>query len=610
MRQIIIKKKKKIKVHRYRRMMKRVLAASAAAVFFILAGTTLTVYGSEEVKQSAQAPREVITQILHKHAGSSIEQGGCYSVPVLHQHEGDEKSGGVCYQTPVFHNHIGNENESGGCYTKPVYHEHQGDEQQGGGCYEEITHIHGAECYQQADCLMNHAPDGNILETWTDTCFGHGQTTFGKSKGIATHMDCGKGEEERIYRYCLTCGSVSPSLHSYQKLVCQTEEGTVTGYERNCGKDETTIDGYETSCGFEEAEIEGYLISCQKKIDGYAAGCGLNENQLCGRVILRNETEGKAQQAVLSVCLEDLTGGQLKLCVPAYEWRDESGRLIGSGEKIEVNENGKYSILVKLENKDVQEAGLCSSILIDNIEKENASPSPEASPSSKTPLPTSTPKTQTETAPEEHGNSLSEESSSNNEERKALVPQAREIANTAASEEAQEEFRTVGRTKKAFIPEKIEGSPLPEKPPVIKESRIVEAEEFKAPMEEVTVKESRENPGIFSTRAVRVIAISGGAALFLFAMVLLLIYLRRSVSVFNDNGEGRMLFLGRCMVKYENSCYGIVISQAMEEKAWTNRYCIKPGLFRIGKKEGEELIITKGNKSITAYLEKEMIVML
>lgn len=608
MRQIIIKKKKKTKVHRCCRRMKRALAAAAA--FFILAGTPLLVYGSEEVKQSAQAPREVITQILHKHVGSSLEQGGCYRVPVLHQHEGDEKSGGACYQTPVYHNHAGNENESGGCYTKPVYHEHQGDELQGGGCYEEITHTHGAECYQQADCLMNHAPDGNILETWTDTCFGHGQTTFGKSKGIATHMDCGKGEEEKIYRYCLTCGSVSPSLHSYQKLVCRTEEGRVTGYERNCGKDETTIDVYETSCGFEETEIEGYLISCQKKIDGYAAGCGLNENQLCGRVILRNETEGKAQQAVLSVCLEDLTGGKLKLCVPAYEWRDERGRLIGSGEKIEVNENGRYSILVKLENQDVQEAGLRSSILIDTIEKENASPSPEASPSPKAPLPATTPETQTETAPEDHGNSSSEESGTNNEERKALVPQDGNIVKTAASEESKEEFRPVGRTKKAFIPEKIEVSPSPEKPPVIKESRIVEAEEFKAPTEEVTVKESRKNPGIFSTQAVRVIAISGSAALFLFAMVLLLIYLRRSVSVFNDNGEGRMLFLGRCPVKYENSCYGIVISQAMEEKAWTNRYCIKPGLFRIVKKEGEELIITKGSKSITSYLDKEMIVML
>ncbi len=135
-------------------------------------------------------------------------------------------------------------------------------------------------------------------------------------------------------------------------------------------------------------------------------------------------------------------------------------------------------------------------------------------------------------------------------------------------------------------------------------------EEYDARGEEITVNEESKKVRLFNIPAVRMIVISGGVLLLMLALALLFLYFRQSVSVFNDNGQGRMLFLGRCLVKYENDCYGIVISEEMEEKACTNRYCIKPGLFRIGKKEGEELIIKKGNKSITSYLDREMIVML
>ncbi len=617
MRQIIFRKKKKIKVHRCTRMIKRLL--STAAVFCILAGVPLSVYGSEGAGENLQAPAEVITQILHKHAGSSSAQGGCYSEPVFHQHEGNEKFGGLCYQTPIYHSHAGNESEGSGCYTKPVYHEHQGDELQGGDCYGEVMHSHVTECYEKADCLMNHAPDGNILETWTDTCFAHGRTTFGKSKGTATHNDCDMGQQERIYSYCLTCGSVGPSLHSYQKLICQIPEGTITGYQQNCGKDETTIDGYVTDCGMKETEIEGYSISCKKTVDGYETGCGLTENQLCGRLIVRNETEGKAEKAVLSVHLEDLTGGRLKLCVPAYEWKNEAGQVLGNGEKIEVNENGRYSVLVRLENQDVDESGLCSSILINNIEKDNSgqtqtpgqSPSPEASPDSgKEPHPAATPKAQATESPEDGGNSSSGEDSSNKEEASPVPQIDNPIEAAESAENSGEIISPIAKTKKAFIPEKTELSPSPEKSPVIKESQKVTVEEYNAQAEEVIVKEELEKISFFDIPAVKMIVVSGGAVLLILLLALLFLYFRQSVRVFNDNGEGRMLFLGRCLVKYEEDFYRIVISESMEEKACTNRYCIKPGLFRMGKKEGEELIITKGSKSSTAYLDKEMIVML
>ena len=96
----------------------------------------------------------------------------------------------------------------------------------------------------------------------------------------------------------------------------------------------------------------------------------------------------------------------------------------------------------------------------------------------------------------------------------------------------------------------------------------------------------------------------------LLGIALLLLYLRNSVKVYNDDGKGRMIYLGRCMVEEEENAYAVTITDAMVEKAYTNRYCIKPGLFLIGKKEGEELIVHKEAKRIAVCLGREMIVML
>lgn len=612
MKKITLKKKKKVRVYQWYRSIGRAL--SAAAVVCILTGMTLFAHGNEKVDEEVQSPREVVTEIYHRHAGSKEEQGGCYSVPVSHQHQGDEKSGGSCYQTPVYHTHQGNESESGGCYTVPVTHEHQGNEQQGGACYKEITHTHTSECYQQADCLMTHAPDGNVYETWLDTCFDHGQVTFGRSQGIADHHDCDKGQEPRTYGYCLTCGFVSPSIHSYQKLICPIEEGTVTGYERICGKDEETIDSYTTNCGWEDMEIEGYLQSCEKEVEEYAVGCGLLEDQLCGRLILTNETAQQTEETTISVRLEDLTGGSLKLCKPPYEWRDESGRVIGSGDAITVNKNGKYSVTCRLENKDVDEAGLHSSIIIDNIykAKPSESPSPSGSPEpSESPSPSALPTARPSSVPGGEENSPSDQEGSNKEETVSPMPQASIVPEVIENaKESDGSVSSAAKAGKASVPEKITLLPSPEKVSVTKESQTVELKEYEASKEAVVVKEEKKRIGFFDMPAVKIITVAGSVLALIFAILLLLFYLRRSVKVLNDDGEGRMLYLGHCMVKSENDCCKIVITEAMEEKACTNRYCIRPGLFRLGKKEGEELIIVKGSKSVTSYIDKEMIVML
>lgn len=47
------------------------------------------------------------------------------------------------------------------------------------------------------------------------------------------------------------------------------------------------------------------------------------------------------------------------------------------------------------------------------------------------------------------------------------------------------------------------------------------------------------------TPVIKMLSITSGTVLSLAAIVLLLLYLRRSVRVYNDNGKGRMKYLGR-----------------------------------------------------------------
>lgn len=614
MKKRVFKKKKKIKGYRARKLMKRAL--SLAAAVWLLAGMTLTAQGEETKetdtqKTGSQALKVVITEIYHKHMGNDGEMGGCYNVPVLHQHQGNEQTGGPCYQTMVYHTHVGNESEGSGCYTQPVYHQHKGDEQQGGECYEEITHVHTNDCYQQEDCIMYHTLKGEVLSTWNAVCYSHQETLFGQAKGIASHSSCGKGEEEKTYSYCLSCGSVGPTIHSYQKLVCQIEEGTTVEYRLSCGKDDKTIDGYEAGCGFKETEREAYALSCEKSVEGYTTDCGLKEHQLCGRLIMTNETMQQAEQTVISARIEDLTGGRLKSDTASYEWKDAGGKLLGTGDRITVNENGTYSVFVRLENKDVDEAGLRSSILVDNIYKAQVSATP--TPASQT-TPEPTPEVTPEPAENAQTSSSSLEDSGMDTEEgdTTAVPQTEIVSenddNTKDNDRMALSMKGIRKTsEEAEAP--LEPSPI--KSPVKKESGTVLLPENKA-QEEAAYKigQEKEHNGILNGETVKIITVAGSSLLLMAGLILLLFYLRHSVKVFNDDGEGKMICLGRCVIKMEEEGYVVTITEAMAERACTNRYCIKPGLFLLGKKEEQELVVYRGEKGVTVYLSREMIVVI
>lgn len=110
--------------------------------------------------------------------------------------------------------------------------------------------------------------------------------------------------------------------------------------------------------------------------------------------------------------------------------------------------------------------------------------------------------------------------------------------------------------------------------------------------------------------AVKVISITTGTFLSAGLLALLFFFLRRTVKVYNDDGTGRMIYLGRLIVTGEGEDFSITITEDMIEKSCTNRYCIKPGFFRIGRSEELEILVHKGKKRISVYLNKEMIVVI
>ena len=116
--------------------------------------------------------------------------------------------------------------------------------------------------------------------------------------------------------------------------------------------------------------------------------------------------------------------------------------------------------------------------------------------------------------------------------------------------------------------------------------------------------------GFFKSPVVRLITITAGSLAAVGGALLLLYLLRWSVSVYNDDGNGRLIYLGRCGVKTQEDDYVIDITDKMAEKAVTNRYCIRPGLFRIFRGDGQELAVCRGSKRVSAYLSKEMIVVI
>lgn len=587
-------------------------AAGLAAGIFMqtLSQEAPVVYGAENEES---APRVVITEIYHRHIGNAIAGGGCYGEEIPHVHQGNEQDGGACYETAVEHVHQGDALNGGGCYTVPVRHVHQGDEQQGGTCYTPVYHTHGEQCYQDKICTIRYTK-GTVVETWEESCDEHGPNApHEKAEGTGSHQDCGIGEESLFLVYCVECGVMSYSYHIYNALVCDVDTEQPIGYELSCGKEADETEGYETGCGMAEGSVEYYRLTCEKRVEGFDRNCGLDEETPCGRLIVTNESADEQEQVVVSVRLEDLSGGSLRPSDAPFSWYDESGQKIGNGEQIQVVENGKYTVELELLNRDVDESGLTSSITVDNVlsrsggdgEKGGATPTPdrktEGEEEEEDPAPSATEEPSVTPVSEEKDQEekTDEEESREKDEDKSVADTVRKADNSKDKDEADgdaaEENPASPTPKPAIWKEKTEQKELPEVKAINSASGQAER--------------SRLFKGLFAIPAVKVITVTIGTLLLLTGAFLLLLYIRRSVKLYNDDGEGRLVYLGRLRVRLEEDGYAVTVSEEMEEKAYTNRYCIKPGLFWLGRAH-QELLVYKGAGRCVVCLEREIIVIL
>lgn len=598
---------------------KKQLAAVAllSAMLCGLIGAKMPVHGEEA------AAKVVVTDIYHRHIGSGTEQGGCYQKEIAHIHQGNETEGGECFKAPVLHVHQGDAVSGTGCYTQAVYHVHEGDGQSEGGCYTAIYHTHGDGCYENKICTIRYTK-GEVTGSSTKECDEHGSYEHEVASGTALHENCGAGEVSVLLEYCAGCGPMTYSYHTYKEAVCGMDTDQPTGYGQTCGKDESTIEGYRAECGYEEGQVSGYQLSCGKSVDGYARDCGLDENVPCGKLIITNETKDCQEKVTVSVRMEDLSGGKLVLSDTPFAWYDETGKCIGTGDKIEVGKNGKYTVELKLQNKDVDEKGLRGSIAVDNVlEKEDASPSPDTE---KTPAPTATTaptpaKGKEDTDPSsdpQPTEGSSEEPSGEEASEGEEVPQTTPIPTQQPSAGEENDNGLTGNNHRSSQEDPGEDSSketisrVPEaKAPVVKKQ--TQKKELPEKMAALPVPVEVQKIGfwqkIFAIPQVRIVTIAAGTLLLLAGLFLLLFYIRNSVRLYNDDGEGRFICLGRCRIRLEEDGYAMTISEKAVEKAYTNRYCIRPGLFRLGKGD-QELLVYKDTKRVTVALNKEMIFMI
>ena len=637
-------------------------AVAFAAAVSLMLGTVMTAYGEEPGQGAGGAVlKTVVTDIFHRHVGSPDTGGGCYTDPIEHVHQGDALNGGGCYTRPVEHKHTGSPEMGGGCYQKAIPHTQHGPE-----CYRSETHTHESACLS-GRCTITYILK-EVMETYTDTCQIHGVTAHERRAAIASHSDCGLGEVNAVIEQCQSCTNSLTRTHTY--VNCGKQEGTTQVLD--CNK---TIDGYDLSCGYTEGGTEYYERECDGAPDGYRIGCGLEEDSPCGKLILTSRTGSDAAKVVISAKVEDLTGGRLVLSRDPYVWKDQEGNVLGSGESLEVEKNGDYSLTVSLENKDVDESGLCSSISVDSIQKVTPTATPAATPAatatatpaaSPTPSasiaptaapsatmnpavsPAGTPEITSSPAPAAvpektpEPSSVSEENpgkedegedkdADKEEDGEGEGDRGTETGREVSEENQPEEIPTEDRAEnensgrssnyerrdRSAVPSPAEeeqalASPSPKSEEKIKkDTKTVTVSGNNAAQErEYKVGQQTKRNGFFQSTAAKIITVTL-STLFVFAgVILLVLYLLCSVRVFNDDGEGRMVYLGRLLVRKKDEEYSLVITEAMTEKSCTNRYCIKPGLFRLGKKEDQELIVCRDTKKAVAYLSREMIVIL
>ena len=652
MKKIIVKRNRKHKVYPWKKRISKA-ASTAACVALLMGMCQAPALAAEPVIETGALPvteeksqvvleelergageGNVSVDIYHKHSGNEGEEGGCYKEAVYHEHTGSETEGGMCYETPVYHVHEGDAAAGGGCFNEVVYHAHEGNETEGGGCYSEVYHTHTSSCKKEKECTISFTVVVSAYETYYDTCSHHGEGVFCRSKVKAKHSSCGSGTVDTTTTYCLYCG-VNPIRHTYKATTCGISTDVAMGYELSCGKSDTTPEYYETDCGKDETTVESYALSCEKTeqfIEGYRVNCGFSEDMPVARLNITNETAGSEQKVVLQVELADFSEGKLDFSGSSFRWYDENGNLISQGEKAEVTGNGNYYVEFVPDSAMENLTHAKGSISVGNVYIPTPAPTPKKTEKPKE----DDPKEKDDTDHKDDAGEVSpteEDDGDDSETEEVIVSPTPSVTPTIRPTEKPKEKsdkkEKVSEEKKGktHLSEAANSSPspvpskTPEQTPAKTPERIMQTGEDLDKGEagnQVLGEERKEASGKWFRKiaewvrqpAGAVITITAGTLLLSGLLYFLLFILRKSVVLYNDDGNGRMMRLGRCMVANEGEDFSITISQSMEEKSCTNRYCIKPGLFRVGRSKEQMLFVCKGKKRISVYLSKEMIVVI
>ncbi len=597
--EVIIKRKSITKFPNRKKLIGSKRQAAIVGLAALLLAGTMNV----QAKESTQKDMTGQVYVYHAHKGNETEGGGCYSVPVYHVHDGSEEKGGKCYETPVYHVHEGDEQNGGPCYGKAVYHQHEGNENEGGVCFKAVYHSHTESCYK---LIPNETVGCTVLrveETDYDDYADHDFKDYYMSCGVKVH-GTNPGHNHRE----LTCNREG-KIDSF-KVICKMNSSTIERYELDCVKTEETIDFYRLTCPKTEADI-----------DKFERGCGREEETPLGKITVTGKLASSKKKGTLSAVYEDMSEGELTVSEKAFSWYNEKGKLLGEGNQIQVTQNGKYYVILNVLNEDVQNESLKAEVQMRGIQKKKpeekeeqkeedsdegedeqgsedggggtggSTPVPE-SPKTPTPAPADTP--QPTAAP------------------KATAVPIEEML-TPSPDMKNKSFED---TKDSNLQKKyptITPSPLP----VIQKEKIeVELEKKQSRKEEpVTVEEvkkptEQKKSHLLSAPAVKMITVTAGTLVCLAGAGLLLLLFGRSIRVYNDDGKGNQVYLGRGMVKTQEEGYVLLITEKMTEKSLTNRYCLRCDFFHLWKDKEEELIVVKGERRQIVKIQKEMITVL
>lgn len=562
---------------------KLLISVSALSAAILITGGSLT---AQAVEDSGDTPQEQsVTYVYHKHIGSVQQEGGCYRTPIYHVHSGNEREYGGCYEIPVYHSHNGDEKTGGDCYSTPVFHEHEGNGESAGGCYRAAYHSHGSDCFRN----VPYTEYGCYVKSMEDTTYDDDDVNDFKDY----YMSCG----EKIH-------GIDPS-HFHKVLECN-KENEVEGYLPICGKTEESIEGYLLDCTKTEKDIDLYMLSCNKTtetVEAYGKSCGKDEETPVGKIILTAKQDENHEKETFTAQFEDLTQGEIQLAEIPFTWYDRSGNMMGTGTTMVFYENGNYSVVLDVVNKDVNRDNLRVGLKVDSIVK----PTPKEDHSGGSDN-------------DDNDNTEGGENSGDDQSDMTPTPSVTPTASPTVTPaptldmdgDSHKDSRNVKSKDSKMSDDAEKRQAIPTLAPVIrKDTRTVKMEEKDSAGEEIPeIKTVEQKPSFLASSVGKLIIITAGSFLLVAGLLALLYLLRRSVRVYNDDGKGNMIYLGRCMVKLEEDGYSVEITDAMAEKAVTNRYCIKPGLFTLFRGEEEELVVIKGQKRVSVSLSKEMIVVI